>query len=134
MIRITLKYIAVILIIGFFSACNKDKGPYSIAQEIDVSVIDSISYIVHVQPIFDANCINCHNASHSKLDLQSAVSYNQLLYTGFSASYVNVSNPPQSKLYLHLTGALAIMPPSGAIQQSEQDLVLKWIEQGALDN
>lgn len=134
MIRITLRYIAVILLIGFFSACNKDKGPYSITQELDVNVIDSISYVVHVQPIFDANCTNCHNASHSKLDLQSAVSYNQLLYTGFSASYVNVSNPPQSKLYLHLTGVLAIMPPSGAIQQSEQDLILKWIEQGALDN
>ena len=134
MIRTTLKYIAVILSIGFFSACNKDKGPYSIAQELDVNAIDSISYVVHVQPIFDVSCTNCHNASHSKLDLQSAVSYNQLLYTGFSAPYVDTSNAPQSKLYKHLTGVLSIMPPQGAIATSQQELILKWIEQGALDN
>lgn len=134
MMKIMSKYIIALMLVGFFIACNKDKGPYLITNEINVNPTDTISYVADVQPIFNTNCTNCHNASHSKLDLQSAVSYNQLLFTGFSASYVNVSNPPQSKLYLHLTGALAIMPPSGAIQQSEQDLVLKWIEQGALDN
>lgn len=129
-----LKHITLVILVGFLAACTKEKGPFLTADETDISSIDTISYLVHIQPIFNTSCTNCHNASHSKLDLQAAVSYNQLLYTGFSASYVNINNPPQSKLYLHLTGALAIMPPSGAIQQSNQDLVLKWIEQGALDN
>lgn len=132
--KIPLKHLTFFLAVALMLACTKDKGPFNTAEEVLLSPEDTVSYAVHVQPIFDVSCTNCHNATHAKLDLLPAVSYNQLLYTGFSASYVNVSNPPQSKLYLHLTGALAIMPPSGAIQQSEQDLVLKWIAQGALDN
>lgn len=134
MMKLSLKHITLVLLVGFLAACTKEKGPFLTTEVTDINSIDTISYLTHIQPIFNTSCTNCHNASHSKLDLQATVSYNQLLYTGFSASYVNVSNPSQSKLYLHLTGALAIMPPSGAIQQSNQDLVLKWIEQGALNN
>jgi hypothetical protein len=124
--------IGITFIILLF-ACNKDEGPF-ISGGIDVSEIDTVSYSTHIQPIFDANCISCHNASHAKLDLQQAISYDQLLTDGFSASYVDTANPAQSNLYLHLTGGLAIMPPSGALLQTDQDLILLWIDQGASNN
>ena len=114
-------------------SCTKDKGPFT-PSKVDTSEIDTVSFTTHVQPIFDASCISCHNASHSKLDLQPAVSYNQLLTGGFSAPYVDTANPTQSNIYLHLTGALSIMPPSGSLPDGNIDVVLLWIEQGALNN
>lgn len=132
--KIPLKHLTFFLAAALMLACTKDKGPFNTAEEVLLSPEDTVSYAVHVQPIFDVSCTNCHNATHAKLDLLPAVSYNQLLFNGFSAPYVDTSNAPQSKLYKHLTGVLSIMPPQGAIQQSEQDLILKWIEQGALDN
>lgn len=129
-----LKYISIFMVTSLILACTKDKGPFNTVEDVQFSPEDTVSYAVHVQPIFDVSCTNCHNATHAKLDLLPAVSYNQLLFNGFSAPYVDTSNAPQSKLYKHLTGVLSIMPPQGAIQQSEQDLILKWIEQGALDN
>lgn len=132
--KIPLKHLTFFLAVALMLACTKDKGPFNTAEEVLLSPEDTVSYVVHVQPIFDVSCTNCHNATHAKLDLLPAVSYNQLLYTGFSAPYVDTSNAPQSKLYKHLTGVLSIMPPQGAIATSQQELILKWIEQGALDN
>lgn len=130
--RITYFIIGLTMAILLF-ACNKDKGPFETGG-VDVSEIDSISYTTHIQPIFDVNCVACHNASHSKLDLQTAVSYTQLLTNGFSAPYVDTANPAQSNLYLHLTGALSIMPPSSSLSLNDQELILLWIDQGALNN
>ena len=129
---ITYLIIGLTMIILLF-ACNKDKGPFFI-EEADISEIDTVSYSTHIQPIFDMNCVACHNASHAKLDLLTSVSYNELLTTGFSAPYVNTTNPEQSNLYLHLTGALSIMPPAGSLSLNDQELVLLWITQGALNN
>lgn len=129
-----IKFLSIFLAVILMVACTKDKGPFNTSEEVLLSPEDTVSYAVHVQPIFDANCTNCHNATHAKLDLLPAVSYNQLLFTGFSAPYVDTANAAQSKLYKHLTGALSIMPPQGAIAESQQELILEWIEQGALDN
>lgn len=122
-----------LVFIALAFSCTKDEGPYTTGG-IDPSEIDTLSYSAHVQPIFNANCISCHDATHSKLDLQTAVSYNELLFLGFSASYVDTINPEQSNIYRHLTGALSIMPPSGALSLTDQELILLWIDQGALNN
>ena len=121
------------MIISLFFACNKDEGPY-ILGEINVSDIDTVSFSMHIQPIFDANCISCHNTSHAKLNLQRTVSYDELLVSGFSASYVNTTNPARSNIYLHLVGDLSVMPPSGLLSSRNQELVFKWIDQGANNN
>lgn len=120
-------------ILAFMNSCNKDIGPNS----NDISTVDendTISYSTQVQPIFDENCINCHNETHSKLDLRSSVSYSELLYTGFSASYVNTTNPDLSNLYMHLTGTLSQMPPSSPLSQTDKDIIYYWIAQGAVSN
>lgn len=130
----TINIITLIIIsLLFLLSCNKDKGPY-LSSSTNFNEKDTVSYSQHIQPLLDANCISCHNASHSKLDLQSAVSYNQLLTDGFSAPYVDTANPSQSNLYLHLTGALSLMPPAGALSLNDQELFLLWIEQGAENN
>lgn len=128
-----IKVSIVLTILVLLFSCNKDEGPF-VKGGIDISQIDTVSYSVHIQPIFDANCIACHNASHSKLDLQTAVSYDELLTIGFSAPYVDTANPEQSNVYLHLTGTLSMMPPSGALSLDDQELILLWIDQGALNN
>lgn len=122
------------LLIGIvLQSCSKDEGPF-LPLGSGLSEADTVSYATYIQPIFDANCTKCHNETHAKLDLKAAVSYNELLTYGFNAPYVNTVNAEQSNIYLHLTGALSIMPPAGALPESDQNLILYWIKQGALDN
>lgn len=122
------------ILILFLQSCNKDNGPYLTGEEVIISETDTIYYAADIQPIFNLNCISCHDETHSKLDLQSSVSYDQLLNSGFSASYVDTANAEQSNIYLHLIGQLSIMPPSGGLPNSDKDLVLFWIKQGAINN
>jgi hypothetical protein len=112
------------LLIGimlFSTACENDVGPLILN-----SPSGPVSFSRDIQPIFDVNCIGCHDQFHLQLDLRSCCAYNEL--------YVAPDNPEQSKLFGHLTGDLSPMPPFGPLPDHEIDLVLQWISEGALDN
>ncbi len=113
------------------SSCNKDEGPFA---PNTVSDTTEVSFQVHVQPIFDANCTACHTEQHSKLNLKSCCSYDQLLFTGFNAPYVDTSDAANSRIYKHLIGELSLMPPSGALSDQDKSLILLWIQHGAQNN
>jgi hypothetical protein len=123
-------YIAGICLI-FLSSCTKDQGPL-----YDTSIIssDTVSFQYDIQPIFNANCAGCHNASNTKLKLISGYSYNQLLFDGFEAPYVDTINPELSKLYKYITGESALMPPTGEMDGENINLIYNWIRQGAKNN
>lgn len=142
-----------LLLFSLFFSCEKDSGPYIIEipkeekSNNDTIITDpiiptptvypyTISYETHVKPVFQQNCIQaCHNPQHPKLDLRPSVSYAQLLTDGFSAPYVNITNPNQSILYLHLAGVYTLMPQGGPkLSQGQIDTVYTWIAQGALNN
>jgi hypothetical protein len=87
-----------------------------------------ISYSENIQPIWDARCAtsNCHDGRWSPNLLQD-VSYNELIGGG----YVNVDQPENSSIY-------TVCAPGGSMAQYTQagdaDLILQWIEEGALNN
>jgi hypothetical protein len=143
---ISLIILTVFALTVFFS-CDKDSGPYII--EIpneegtnndttttptvpDPTVFSySISYGSDIKPLLQQNCVqSCHNSQHPKLDLRPQVSYDQLLTDGFSAPYVDIINPNQSLLYLHLAGIYTLMPQGGPqLSQGKIDSVYTWISQ-----
>jgi hypothetical protein len=95
---------------------------------VPVEVPDSVSFSVNVLPIFDARCDNtgCHATGGIAPDLTTANAYNNLIVFG----YVDTDLPEQSQLYLKMsTGSMAKFTSPG-----DADIVLKWIQQGALDN
>jgi hypothetical protein len=122
-----LGFVMGILLLG--SSCENDVGPLI----LDPSG-GSTSFSGDIQPIFNVNCIGCHDQFHLQLDLRPCCSYEGLWTLGSGAPYVDPDNPEASKLYRHLTGDLTQMPPFGSLPDHEIDMVLKWIDEGALDN
>ena len=111
----------VIAVIGGLSSCEK----YSwIPKKIDPVI--PVYFQAEIQPIFNANCISCHTSIRNP-DLRDGKSYDALT----KGSYVNQPGD-KSKLYTKMTGQ-DHESRSNASEQ-EEDKVLNWINQGALDN
>lgn len=121
-----------------FAACTADKGP--VFTEIEII---EISYSADIQPIFNNNCIACHDQTHvTGLDLREGESYN-LLVNVTSFSYApNVRIEPfsteNSVLWHKINGDDVfggIMPAiGGPLSNFEIEKITTWIELGALDN
>ena len=90
-----------------------------------------VSFSGDIQPIFNANCTTsgCHDdkPAHSP-SLVPGKSYNSLV----SGGYVDTTVPTNSILYneVHSGG----MPPTGALKQSQVQMILDWIRNGAPNN
>ena len=110
----------VIAVIGGLSSCEK----YSwIPKKIDPVI--PVLFQTEIQPIFNAKCVSCHTSIRNP-DLRDGKSYESLT----SGEFVNQPGK-SSVLYLHMT------TNAQHIQRStypEKDLVLNWINQGALNN
>lgn len=120
----TLFFLVVVLTIGFgVTSCT-----YYENDPVPVEVPDSVSFSANVLPIFDARCDNtgCHATGGIKPDLTAANAYNDLIVFGF----VDTDFPEKSTLYLKVsTGSMAKFTNPG-----DAEIILKWIQQGALDN
>lgn len=81
-----------------------------------------------IQPIFNANCIKCHNGTQSP-DLREGKSF-QSLTTG---GYVNVSDPASSILYTKIEGSTH-RSRTPDMTDNDRKKILYWITQGALNN
>lgn len=115
--------LAFLPFVAFSISCEKD---YYV--EPDISLPDTVYYSVDIQPFWDGSCVNnCHNGGGIPLDLSSGGSYDAIV----SGNYVNLSAPTESKLYTKLV-------KGGSMEQystpANTAMVLKWIEQGALNN
>lgn len=101
-----------------------------------------VSYARDIQPIWDDNCLLCHNAIGSgSLDLTAGASYAMLVGTaahGYAGTRVVPGDPHVSVLFLKLVGdpSTGSMMPFGAAPLPTAQLLLihNWIEQGAADN
>lgn len=89
---------------------------------------DTISYSEDIQPIWDIGCNSstCHGGRWNP-DLSLNVSYNALIGGG----YVNEAQPESSSIY-------TVCIPGGSMAQytasGDAEKILKWIEEGALNN
>lgn len=128
--KITL--LAGILAFGMFlyTGCYSDQFE---PEPIIIDPVDEISFSNDIVPIFVTGCnlSICHATGAVAPDLTPANAYNAMINGG----YVNTADPTASEFYLWLIGdgGRDIMPPGG--QDNELiELVLGWMQQGALDN
>lgn len=94
------------------------------------SCLFAVDYESDIQPIFNANCGNCHlGNSNGGLNLSS---YNNLM----SNNVIIPGDHEMSELYERITlpnSANGDMPPgNNSLSQEEIDLIALWIDEGAL--
>jgi hypothetical protein len=118
-IRQMLAAILLIAAVEGFSSCEKVQFTLPVADP-DMTVY----FQADVQPIFNANCITCHNGTKAP-DLRDGKSYKYLTTYG----YVNLPGET-SRLYSHMLTP-EHSPRSTANDKSK---ILNWINQGALNN
>lgn len=84
-----------------------------------------------VQPIFKANCYDCHGSSVQmngfRLDRRRDA------MKGGTLAMIGPGNSEGSRLYLKLTGSQygPQMPPTGPLKPAQIDIIKAWIDQGA---
>lgn len=119
--RIKLIFGALVLLAGIqgLSSCEKNSYPPP-----DVDPTATWHFQTDIQPIFTANCINCHNGTRLP-DLRSDKSYLSLTGGGY------VKLPAESsRLYVRMTTGDHVSRSTDA----DKLKVLYWITQGAKNN
>ena len=93
----------------------------------EIIIPDSVSFSRDIQPIFDANCVSCHDQAGPSPNLTQGEAYNSIQ----ADNLVDLTTPENSVLYKK-------MAPGGSMNGStgpgDPQFVLKWIQQGALNN
>lgn len=129
------KYLLLsIIAIGLSTSCSKE---YVMPEPVEV--VDPNAPVVltlfstDILPIFSA-CTGCHGSSGISPDLTPANAYAALTF--IPNQYIDLASPSSSLLYTKINVG---SPPNGTMNgylasQSDIPKVLKWIEEGALDN
>ena len=109
------------------TSCQKE---YVEIEQIDIP--DTISFAVNVMPIFNESCnsAGCHNAGGAPPELTEENAHFELTISG----YVDPQDPEASVLYQRMISTTKPMPPAGKLGESKLQIILNWIEQGALNN
>jgi hypothetical protein len=99
----------------------------------DPPVIDpdeEISFTEEIIPIFTAKCIGCHGGGINP-DLRAANAFESLVTDANpTTKYVDTANPAGSLIYTKLlSGSHATIPTD-----IEKQMILKWVQDGALNN
>ncbi len=102
-------------------------------QEEVVEITSPPSFSTDILPIFEAKCVMCHGSMGG----WDGSSYETTMTTGNNAPVVVPGDPEGSLLGQKLLGTQTegnIMPPGGKLPDAEIQVILDWIEEGALDN
>ncbi len=98
------------------------------------AVTKPVSFKKDMLPVFTKSCAlaGCHGVGSKDPDLSAAAAYNSLI----KGNYTNKTSPATSRLYLWLTGKMAIPMPMGTTNNPANinALTLAWITQGVLNN
>ena len=103
--------------------CTYDELP-----EPEIEIPDTVSFDRDIIPIFETSCNSstCHSTGGVPPDLSPDNAWISLTFFG----YVDTDVPENSTLYRAIDG--------GSMERfttpEDRALILKWIEQGALDN
>ena len=117
---------AVVLMFLFLVSCTKD---YLVPPDTPAQ---GVSFSNDVIPIFNDNCISCHNGGISP-NLTADKAYGELTSI---PDLVKPGDPDNSELYHRMMGMGmgSMMPPSGMMPKSKTDVIYQWIKEGALNN
>lgn len=112
----------------YFGPAGKDACDFAPATPVIRTALDPLA--AEVKTIFEAACTRCHGrgASGGANVMTDIMDRDELLRAGF----INVADPPQSRLYLAVTRASNPMP-RGAPELSlkQKGAILDWIKGGA---
>jgi hypothetical protein len=117
------RFFIALLLCGLLASCTWEE-----IKPQKVAVPSTVTFSANIIPVFTANCAKsgCHVKGVQAPDLSTANAYTSLIYYG----YVDTDFPEQSAVYLKIT--------TGSMKDKATDtdraLILKWIQQGALNN
>ena len=99
----------------------------ALANETNFPDRGAISFAGDIQVIFTAKCILCHSGGtpSAGLDLSEGNAYTSIN----NPTYINLGTPDQSLIYTK-----PLSSHFGTYSTTEAAIVLKWIEEGAIDN
>lgn len=89
----------------------------------------TIVYAKDIAPILQASCAGCHGTSGG----WDAATMETVINSGASGPAVIPGDPDGSVLVQRLRGEGNLMPPAGAIPNSQIDLIAQWIAGGATE-
>ena len=116
-----LKLIIFISLLLF--SCKDNGTPVSLNQ-------NSYNYS-DVQIIFDLNCLGCHNSTVSLGDLNLST-YENIINSGSIVSGDALSSNLIDRI-TRFEGDGLLMPPSNRLSQDDIDIIIEWINNGALE-
>tara|TARA_B110000438_G_C15472937_1_gene503942 strand:+ start:127 stop:552 length:426 start_codon:yes stop_codon:yes gene_type:complete len=94
----------------------------------DGSCIFQATFIDHVKPIFDSNCISCHGSVLPDGDL-NLTNYDDMMSGGDSGPLLNINvSYDNTVLWSRIDGGG--MPPLGQLSSNDLQIIKIWIEQG----
>ena len=95
-------------------------------------LFSQVNYESQIQPIFNNNCIFCHqNGGSATLNLTT---YSGTMTGGWSGPAIVAGDHQNSLLYQRIIqpiGTDGSMPPNDPLSQSQIDLIAQWIDEGA---
>ncbi|MDD3687156.1 MAG: hypothetical protein PHE56_10370 [Bacteroidales bacterium] len=100
-----------------------DEGTF--IKDTIIYPVDTIHFGEEILPLLQNNCGSCHFAG-TEPDLESPDLYNNLI----NGNYLNLTDPENSTLF-------TLPDPGHAddyLTAEQHVLIVKWIEQGALEN
>lgn len=110
------------------TSCYYDQLP----EESNLPV--NVSFQTDIQPIFDQNCISCHDGIEA-LDLRTGNSYNALMSLPEESIIPGYADDSELIEMLKQNGDTDNpMPPSGPMPIAKINLFISWINEGALNN
>lgn len=119
----------ILLIICFLGILSWQSCQYDWVDPVDPVIPEVVSFSVDVIPIFNRSCNmgGCHSAGGIPPDLTPANAYADL----FARNQINLTDPASSILYVKCIQGGSMYK---YCQPGDAEIMLKWIQEGALDN
>lgn len=118
------KVFTLITILILFSSCRYDS--FSDLSDIDpnnpIENGETITYDEHIKPIYDQRCTSCHNP----LNLEGGLDIST-----FSTARDNINGTIDR--IDRQTGQPGVMPPAGRMPELDIDIIIKWLDDGLLE-
>jgi mono/diheme cytochrome c family protein len=97
------------------------------------SAVANVSFAKNVQPVFTQNCMPCHSGGADAKSQYVLTSYEGVMGNGKDSVPNVVAGKADSSLLCVMLKE-GKMPPPGALQTAQVDLVVKWVAAGAKNN
>lgn len=123
--------------------CSKGSQDETANQPV---VASGPNFTTEIQPIFDANCVACHQAAGASggLNLESGSAFKAIVSVKSGESplfYIAPGKPEDSYLIRKLEGTHVQaggtgerMPLAGSLEQQSVTLIREWVKAGAHEN